>query len=71
MASRLSVSLARPAQHGFAKGARRLAARKSAPGRFGRPDELADAIAFLCSERASDISGVSLTLDGGRLKNLW
>jgi 3-oxoacyl-[acyl-carrier protein] reductase len=51
--------------------ARRLAARKNALGRFGRPAELADAIAFLCSERASFITGVSLNIDGGRLKSLW
>jgi 3-oxoacyl-[acyl-carrier protein] reductase len=51
--------------------ARRLAARKNALGRFGRPEELADAVAFLCSERASYITGVSLNVDGGRLKNLW
>ncbi|MBI2131526.1 MAG: SDR family oxidoreductase [Candidatus Tectomicrobia bacterium] len=51
--------------------ARRLAARKNALNRFGRPEELADAIAFLCSGRASYITGVSLNLDGGRLKALW
>ena len=51
--------------------ARRLAARKNALARFGRPEELADAIAFLCSERASFITGVSLNVDGGRLKSLW
>ncbi len=51
--------------------ARRLAARKNALGRFGRPEELASAIAFLCSERASYITGISLNLDGGRLKGLW
>jgi 3-oxoacyl-[acyl-carrier protein] reductase len=51
--------------------ARRLAAKKNALGRFGKPEELADAIAFLCSERASYITGVSLNLDGGRLKGLW
>src|SRR5262245_1902277 len=51
--------------------ARRLAARKNSLGRFGRPEELASAIAFLCSERASYITGVSLNLDGGRLKGLW
>ena len=51
--------------------ARRLAARKNALNRFGKPEELADAIVFLCSERASYITGVSLNLDGGRLKALW
>ena len=51
--------------------ARRLAARKNAVNRFGKPEELANAIVFLCSERASYITGVSLNLDGGRLKSLW
>jgi 3-oxoacyl-[acyl-carrier protein] reductase len=51
--------------------ARRLAARKNAVNRFGKPEELASAIVFLCSERASYITGVSLNLDGGRLKSLW
>lgn len=51
--------------------ARRLAARKNALNRFGKPEELADAIVFLCSERASYITGVSLNLDGGRLKGLF
>jgi 3-oxoacyl-[acyl-carrier protein] reductase len=51
--------------------ARRLAARKNALNRFGKPEELANAIVFLCSERASYITGVSLNLDGGRLKSLW
>ena len=35
------------------------------------PKSLADSIVFLCSERASYITGVSLNLDGGRLKSLW
>ena len=51
--------------------ARRRAARKNALGRFGKPEEIADAIAFLCSDRAGYITGVSLNLDGGRLKSLW
>jgi 3-oxoacyl-[acyl-carrier protein] reductase len=51
--------------------ARRLAARKNSLGRFGKPEELASAIVFLCSDRASYITGVSLNLDGGRLKSLW
>jgi len=51
--------------------ARKRAARKNSLNRFGRPEELANAIVFLCSERASYITGVSLNLDGGRLKSLW
>jgi 3-oxoacyl-[acyl-carrier protein] reductase len=51
--------------------ARKLAAKKNALGRMGRPEELANATAFLCSERASYITGVSINLDGGRLKGLW
>ena len=51
--------------------ARRLAARKNSLNRFGKPEELANAIVFLCSERASYITGVALNLDGGRLKGLW
>src|SRR5215471_435905 len=51
--------------------ARKIAARKNSLGRFGTPAELANAIVFLCSERASYITGVSLNLDGGRLKSLW
>src|SRR6266850_4675148 len=51
--------------------ARRQAARKNSLNRFGKPEELANAIVFLCSERASYITGISLNLDGGRLKSLW
>jgi len=51
--------------------ARRAAARRNVLNRFGRPEELAWAIAFLCSERASFITGVSVNVDGGRLRNLW
>ena len=51
--------------------ARKLAAKKNSLGRMGKPEELANATVFLCSERASYITGVSLNLDGGRLKGLW
>jgi 3-oxoacyl-[acyl-carrier protein] reductase len=34
-------------------------------GRFGEPTEVADAIAFLASERSSYITGVNLRVDGG------
>jgi NAD(P)-dependent dehydrogenase (short-subunit alcohol dehydrogenase family) len=33
--------------------------------RYGTPDEVADAIVFLCSDAASFISGTVLTIDGG------
>ena len=36
-------------------------------GRFGRPAEIADAVLWMCSERASFMTGQSLVLDGGFL----
>ena len=33
-------------------------------GRFGTPEEVADVVAFLCSPRASWISGTSIVVDG-------
>ena len=36
--------------------------------RFGQPKEVGDAVAFLASERASFITGVSLPIDGGMIR---
>jgi len=36
-------------------------------GRFGRPMEIAEAVLWMCSERASFMTGQSLVLDGGFL----
>jgi 3-oxoacyl-[acyl-carrier protein] reductase len=43
-----------------------LSARGEVPaGRLGAPEELAAAVAFLCSARASYMTGVALLVDGG------
>ena len=37
-------------------------------GRMGEPEEVAAAIAFLCSEEASWVHGVVLSIDGGSVR---
>jgi len=39
-------------------------------GRYGRPEEVGETVAFLASERASYISGVNLLVDGGLTKGI-
>jgi 3-oxoacyl-[acyl-carrier protein] reductase len=39
-------------------------------GRFGRADEVGDVVAFLASDRASWISGASITVDGCQSRSL-
>jgi NAD(P)-dependent dehydrogenase (short-subunit alcohol dehydrogenase family) len=34
-------------------------------GRVGRPEEIADAVLYLCSSAASYITGQSISVDGG------
>ena len=42
-----------------------------AAGRLGRPEEVGDACAFLCSAQAGYISGQNLHLDGGSYQGLF
>lgn len=50
--------------------ARALQARMVRAGRLGRPEELGDACAYLCSAQASFISGQNLQVDGGSYDGL-
>lgn len=40
-------------------------------GRIGRPEEFADVVVFLASERASYVTGVAIQVDGGLVKGLY
>ncbi len=46
-------------------------AREIPLGRIGRADELGAVVAFLASARASYLTGVTLQVDGGSVKNLF
>lgn len=39
-------------------------------GRYGRPEDVANAVVFLCSQAASYITGVTLLVDGGAYRGL-
>jgi 3-oxoacyl-[acyl-carrier protein] reductase len=39
-------------------------------GRFGRAEEIGDVVAFLCSERASLVTGACIPVDGCQSKSL-
>ena len=58
----------------FASKAPEIAARTAEAipmGRGGQPDELAEAIVFLLSDKASYITGIALPVDGGKSSQLY
>jgi 3-oxoacyl-[acyl-carrier protein] reductase len=56
--------------HGSLDAAQERAEQSVPAGRLGRPEEMAAAAVFLCSERAAYITGAALAVDGGLLRGI-
>ena len=52
--------------HGMPPEARNRSQNETALGRLGTPEECADVVAFLCSDRARHITGEIVKVDGGQ-----
>ena len=55
----------------FTDEARHIITSQNPLGRFCQPEEVAAAVAFLCSDKAAFINGAMLNLDGGRREFYW
>lgn len=67
----LSLDEARAAREGRSVDEVSAASAATIPvGRYGRPEEYGDAVAFLASERASFLNGTVLRVDGGMIPSV-
>jgi 3-oxoacyl-[acyl-carrier protein] reductase len=67
---RIATDRIRQVYGGSLEDAQRAAAAEIPAGRLGEPREMAAAAAFLCSERASYVTGVALLVDGGLTRSI-
>jgi 3-oxoacyl-[acyl-carrier protein] reductase len=51
------------------EGMARFVEQNIAMGRFGRPEEVASVVAFLCSAQATWVTGACINIDGGQSKS--
>lgn len=51
------------------EGMRRFIEQNIPMGRFGTPEEIANVVVFLCSERASWVTGACINVDGGQSRS--
>ncbi len=58
------------ANYGTLEAAQELAAREVPIGRLGTVEEFADVVAFLCSARASYVTGTAQLVDGGLTRSI-
>ena len=49
----------------FTQGEEQLMADQDPMGRVGRPEEIADSVLWLCSDKASYVTGQAIAIDGG------